>query len=100
MSSDEGIQWLDISSHRSRQVSAELVRQADLVLTMTKNACDWLRSPNGENADKIWPFAEFVGKSGDVSDPYGGDEQTYRECAEQLADLIQVLSEPLAAYHQ
>ena len=88
---------LDISSHRSRQVSAELVRQADLVLMMERRHRDALMAHCDEAANKIKLLTEFALESGDIADPCGGNEQTYQDCAEQLARLIQALSIPLAS---
>ncbi|MCF0155877.1 MAG: low molecular weight protein arginine phosphatase, partial [Veillonella sp.] len=41
-----------------------------------------------EAADKIKTLAEWGGQSGDVADPYGGSQEVYNQCAEQMYNLI------------
>ncbi|MCL2287137.1 MAG: low molecular weight protein arginine phosphatase [Firmicutes bacterium] len=80
---DEGI---DLQPHRSTQISREILQNASLVLTMTaghlysiNNIC-----PRA----KVFTLGEYAGKSCDVSDPYGGNLETYRQCAAQIKQLI------------
>lgn len=72
----------DISSHRARRVSSYLIDEADLVVCMTqshKNALSPFVPP-----EKLIAFS-------DITDPYGGDERVYSECAERIYEQIQRL---------
>lgn len=69
----------DISMHRARQLTTEIVENATYLVCMTAAHYDRLL--------QTWPQAEektFMLMKRDVSDPFGGDLQTYRRCAAQL----------------
>ena len=74
----------DIKNHTPRQITAELLESADLVLTMTKSQKYSL--PDIEN---IYTLAELAGENADVADPYGGDIDVYRKCGKQIKNLIE-----------
>lgn len=89
---------VDISRHRSRPVSAELLREADLILTMTgEQKRDILRG-YPEAAEKLFTLKEFGGcggGDGDIRDPYGSAKEEYRrvygeikQCVEAVADKL------------
>jgi protein-tyrosine phosphatase len=72
---------LDLSGHESRPVTEQLVRQADLIWTMT--------SAHRDAIVREWPDAAprtrlVRGDQRDVPDPIGGPPDLYRQCAEQL----------------
>ncbi|MEM1304677.1 MAG: L-threonylcarbamoyladenylate synthase, partial [Planctomycetota bacterium] len=75
---DRGI---DIKAHTSQQLTEQLVRHADLMLTMTRGHRDAIVAQ--------WPDAAprtrlVVPDGGDVSDPIGGPAEVYRACADQI----------------
>ena len=76
----------DLTAHMSSQISREMLANASIVLTMTK--------AHLQVAKSIYPQAhaftlcEYSGQKGDVSDPFGGDLQTYIKCAAQIKQLI------------
>ena len=43
---------------------------------------------NYQNTDNVYTIKEFVGESGDVTDPYGGTLIDYEECYIELARLV------------
>jgi protein-tyrosine-phosphatase len=77
---------LDLSGHRARRASAELLRGADLVLVMER---EHLRAATALGADperthvlSEWPLPgepEAV-----VADPFGGSAETYEECLRRI----------------
>ena len=76
---------IDISNHRAHQITNDDIIQADLILTMTegqKMILDQL-APG-----KIFTLTEFAGSFGDISDPYGGDLDEYRETAKEIYDVM------------
>lgn len=79
---------IDIGAHISRRITKESVSEADEVLCMTEEQKIMLIYAYPEFADKIHLLSEAAGKNGNVSDPYGGDERTYRLCAEKIEELI------------
>ncbi len=80
---------IDISDHMSRQVTKEDIDEADLVLVMTPSHRNILIDLYPQYSDKIYTFPEYAyGSDDEISDPFGGDEEEYRECALQLKSAI------------
>ncbi len=89
---------LDLSGHRARMLTANLVRDADLVLTMTDAHAHRVADLGG--AGKVYPLAAFSGADvsiGDIPDPAGGSVADYRETAELLDRLLAGAVERLKA---
>ena len=80
---------IDISGHHSRQISKEQVAEADLILTMTKNHKQMLVNIFPEFEEKIITLSQWALTQEDVNDPYGGTEEDYRNCRNQLEMLIE-----------
>lgn len=79
---------IDISGRVSRQITERMVEDADLVLTMSVSHKAVLISNFGR-MEKIYTLAEFIGKQADVTDPFGGDIDVYRQCRELLWEMIE-----------
>ncbi|MEO5798225.1 MAG: low molecular weight protein arginine phosphatase [Gemmatimonadales bacterium] len=78
---------LDLSAHRSRMLTRELVAGADLILTMGASHLRQVTDLGG--ADRAHLLTEWAGESAeDVDDPYGQAVEVYRETAEQLDQLM------------
>lgn len=83
---------IDLSGHRSRQVTGEMVQQADLVLTMTGTQRDWLVDMYPQAEGKTFTISEYLGEEGDLNDPFGQGGQVYRESANQIRKLLNQLA--------
>jgi protein-tyrosine phosphatase len=81
----------DLSRHASRPLTADLVGQADHVITMTRSHL--LAVVN--HFPRIGPPVRLLGRDGqDIADPIGCDQAIYRECAQQiLQDLERLVPE-------
>jgi protein-tyrosine-phosphatase len=83
--SDENI---DISSHRARILTEEILRSADIVLTMTKSHKQYILSRYPRARDKVFVLGEFADAQTDgsinISDPFGGSEKQYKKTADQI----------------
>jgi len=79
---------LDLSDHRSRQVTEPLVHDADLILGVTPHHVEALRLAFPQAAERICLLAEMVGDSYGVADPYALSLAEYRTAAAELASLI------------
>lgn len=80
---------LDLTRHRSRRVTRELMAAADLVLTMTAGHKRILGTLFPEAQQKIWSLAEFAEvPQEDIADPLGGDAAAYQASAEQIERLL------------
>jgi protein-tyrosine phosphatase len=72
---------LDLSHHQSRPVSDAMIRNADLILTMTRSHREGLinRWPNAAARTHVLRL-----DGGDISDPIGCPASIYQACAEQI----------------
>ena len=68
--------------HSARRVSADLMREADVVLGITSRHAMELMMRYPEHAAKIEALPM------DIDDPFGGDEDTYRACLEALSRAL------------
>jgi protein-tyrosine-phosphatase len=99
------------TGHRSHQLTESDVRSADLIVAMAGEHVAYIRRVHPEAAPKTasikrlcrdlpagpLPLPERVSALGleavdiesweDVEDPAGGDDEAYRSCAKELADL-------------
>lgn len=83
---------LDLSAHRSRQLTDKMVAEADLILTMTSGHQAVLRTIFPSAAEKTYTLASYAGQSFEIEDPFGGDVELYRECAASIAKCIEEAS--------
>lgn len=81
---------LDLSGHRARQLEPKLIDEAGLILTMTRQHCNYLHTMVPGAAMKIFTLAGYAGAGDDVSDPIGGSDDAYRLCAGELKILIEL----------
>jgi protein-tyrosine-phosphatase len=81
---------LDLSGHRARLLTRELVENSDLILTMARHHRARVDELGGEG--RVHVLGEYAGREGDdaeVSDPFGGDLDVYRETCRQLEAFIE-----------
>ena len=78
-----------LASHKSKNITTELTEQADLILAMT-GAINNKLPP-----EKSWTLKEYAGSSGDISDPFGKNLESYLECANQISGLMDSIVEKL-----
>ena len=80
---------LDLSNHRARLLTRELVRAADLVLVMSGHHLARVAELGGE--DKAHLLAAYAGREPgrtEVNDPFGSDLASYRNTYTELQELI------------
>ena len=88
---------LDLSAHRSRLLTRELVEGADLILTMGRSHVARAEALSG--AGRTVLLGEFAGREGadaEVRDPFGGDIEQYRAAFRELTVLLGAAAERLA----
>ncbi len=104
---------IDISGHSSKRVSEELISDVDLVLTMTASHKAQIYDIFAHIEPKVYTLGEMAEEvmetdheshfntdkeeglqleqelsEYDISDPFGGSIQTYRECANQIESAL------------
>lgn len=86
---------LSLEEHRSKPVSDELVKWADIILVMEPFHKDLLMENFEEGLNKVFLLTEYVGEYGSISDPYGGDIREYRETMNRILCLLIKLREKI-----
>jgi protein arginine phosphatase len=87
-----------IHPHSSSQLSEDAIDWATHIFTMTNNHKFALTNNFPKALDKTFTLKEFVladKYNTDVTDPYGGTQETYRKTFLELQQLIDVLAEKL-----
>lgn len=88
---------LDLSGHRARLLSRELVEASDLIFTMARHHRARVDELGGDG--RVFVLGEYAGREGDdaeVSDPFGGDLGIYRDTCAELEALMTAVVERLA----
>ncbi len=80
---------IDLSSHRGRTVTRDMLAEADVVMVMTRNHRDALIAEFPSLRRKFHLMSELAGKQYDIADPYGASLSDYATCADELEKLIQ-----------
>ena len=86
----------DLSDHRARALSPEIVASADLILTMGPHHLERAEALGG--AGRAYLLTAYAGGAERaVSDPFGGDLDVYRATYDELAHEIDARLEKLAS---
>lgn len=81
----------DIAAHRSRMLTAEMAHAARYLVCMTGAHYDRLCELFPDCADKVFTLLPE-----DISDPFGGDLETYRRAAAEIDAGVRSIIERLA----
>lgn len=81
----------DITAHRSRMLTPELARDARYLVCMTGAHYDRLCELFPDCADKVFTLLPE-----DISDPFGGDLETYRRVAAEIDKGVRSIIERLS----
>lgn len=89
-------QGMDLSQHRARPLSPELVAGADLILTMGPHHLERAEALGGEGRSHL--LTGYAGANPrPVSDPFGGDLAVYRATAAELEQEIRAVLDKAVA---
>lgn len=80
---------LDLSAHRARQITTDLVAGADLVLGMSPHHVDRAHALGGGGKSHL--LGDYAGRpssDAQIDDPFGGDLDEYRATFERLEALL------------
>jgi protein-tyrosine phosphatase len=75
----------DLSKHRSKPLSVELIHEADVIFTMSRGHAQAVAALVPSAVEKTMT----LDPSADIEDPIGGDLSLYNEVASQLKSLIE-----------
>lgn len=79
---------LDISRHRSRTVSAELLNVADLILTMESSHKEAIQIEFPSLSSKVFMLSEMMGKTADIPDPAGKRHEDFLETTNLIRQYL------------
>lgn len=83
---------IDLSGHKASFLTHELVKEADLILTMTEAHKRRIVSMVPQAAEKTFTLKEYTrtcAEEGlDIHDPFGQDVAVYRQCAAELKEEL------------
>ena len=86
-------QGLDITSHRAQQISTQLVRDADLILTMDREQKKAVESRYPESRGKVYRLGEFG--QYDIADPYREGIDSFRAAYRLIDDGVNLFAQRL-----
>lgn len=76
---------IDLSEHRAKMITSELIEASDLILTMTKAHKAFF---DNNAAFKTYTLPEYAGLDFDIDDPFGGTVEDYRHAADQIYEAV------------
>jgi protein-tyrosine-phosphatase len=79
---------VNISSHLSQPVTAELIQRFNLILTMEHQQKEGLKLHFPDHADRIYLLSEMVGRIEDVPDPILGELVDYQAAAKLMEHFL------------
>jgi protein-tyrosine-phosphatase len=88
---------LDLSGHRSRQLTRALVAESDLIFTMGPHHLERVEAFGAPDKAYLLTAYPSHGHGRAISDPMGGDLEVYRATADELESEIRRVFDRLAA---
>ena len=83
------VENIDISPHRSKPVSAEMVDEADLILCMAARHTTALNQAFPSGSQKIVLLSEMSNETRfDVVDPFGKDKTAYQNMVQTVTEMV------------
>jgi len=80
---------IDIAAHRSRAITADILEDAALILTMERAHANAIRTLFPAHAPRVYLLTQMAGLDGDVDDPVGGTLERYNHTAQEIERLIE-----------
>jgi protein-tyrosine-phosphatase len=88
---------IDLSEHRARQLSPEIVAASDVILAMGPHHLDRAEAMGGAGRSHLLTGYVNPAQPRAVGDPFGGDLETYRATFEELEREIRAVLDRVAA---
>ena len=89
---------VDLSGHRARQLTRQIVDDADIILGMGPHHLERIEALGGRG--KTWLLSDYASHGSSdraVSDPFGGDLTLYRTTFDELEREIRKIFDRIAA---
>jgi len=88
---------IDISGHRSRMLSMDMITEADLIVTMTESHRMHIGAMQPKALEKTRNLLEFIRKQGNIADLVGGSEKIYSDCFAEMKEALDSLFKEVIA---
>lgn len=88
---------IDLSGHRARQLSPDLVAASDLILTMGPHHLDRAEALGGSGRSFLLTGFVHPGQSRPVMDPFGGDLDVYRATFDEMQAEVAAMLDRIVA---
>ena len=89
---------IDLSGHRARRLTAEIMRAADLVLVMSPSHLADVREIDPDaNVHLLAGYGTPGSKGHAIADPFGGNLEDYRATADELEHELKEILERIPA---
>ncbi len=79
---------IDIRDYKSTQLSMDLIKNADLIITMTDGHKNQILQYSPESEEKIHLLLEYANKQTNVADPFGGTFEIYNVCFNEMKEAL------------
>lgn len=89
-------QGLNLDGHRSQPVTHQVVEPADLILAMETRHRSELKRRYPDKEGVIFTLKEYAGHTGadlDIQDPFGSDDEHYRQTALEIRQVLERIVE-------
>jgi protein-tyrosine-phosphatase len=80
---------MDLSRHRSRAATRDVIEPFSALLVMEQRHKDALQEAFPDLAERVLLLTEIVGQDGDIWDPIGTEIGNYRALADQIQGIIE-----------
>lgn len=89
---------LDVTGHRSRQLTRELVDESDLILAMGPHHVERIEALGGAGKSHlITDYAERTDEGRAIVDPFGGGLEIYRATVDELERTMTLVFDRIAS---
>ena len=82
---------IDISKHRSRTLTKDMLKDADLIIAMTLSHKNHVGEMSAEALKKTKLLGEYNHVNEDITDPFGGSSEVYFYCLNTMKPLLEKL---------
>ena len=79
---------IDLSQHRSSQITREMMQTFNLILTMERGQKEALQIAFPKQAPKVYLLTEMIGEYWEIVDPIGGSLGDFEETAHEIQHLL------------
>lgn len=79
---------IDIADREAIQLTDNMVKIADIILTMTNYSRDFIKNHYPNYKNKTFSICEYAGVTGEITDPYGGAIAVYQKIYKELEDIM------------